>query len=113
MAKRHIVELIDDLDQTTIEGAGGTHTFSFDGTAYEIDLSEANAEKLRLALEPYIQAGRRAGRPAAAKAPSTARGRVRTQDETNAIRDWARANGYKVSDRGRIAESVVAAYNEA
>lgn len=113
MAKRHIVELIDDLDQTTIDGTGGTHTFSFDGVAYEIDLSDANAEKLRGALEPFINAGRRAGRASSAKTVSAPRGRVRTQEETNAIRDWARKNGFEVSDRGRIAESIVAAYREA
>ncbi|WP_313362666.1 histone-like nucleoid-structuring protein Lsr2 [Microbacterium sp.] len=46
MAQRRIVELIDDLDDTTIED-GGTQTFSLNGTAYEIDLSAANLEKMR------------------------------------------------------------------
>ncbi|MGV2984397.1 histone-like nucleoid-structuring protein Lsr2 [Microbacterium sp. AGC85] len=108
MAQRRTVELIDDLDETTIED-GGTHTFALNGARYEIDLSAENAEKLREALAPFIDAGRRvkgapAGRPSRTKKT--------TSDGTNAIRAWAQENGYVVSDRGRIAAHVVAAYNE-
>ncbi|MDH5146246.1 Lsr2 family protein [Microbacterium sp. RD12] len=46
MAQRRIVELIDDLDDTTIED-GGTLFFFKQKTAYEIDLSAANLEKMR------------------------------------------------------------------
>lgn len=113
MAQRRIVELIDDLDQTIIDGDGGTHTFSLDGVVYEIDLSASNADKLRAALDPFIQAGRRAGRGAAATNRSRSKARSRTHDETNAIRVWARANGLNVSDRGRIPEAVVSAYHSA
>ena len=61
MAQRRIVELIDDLDETIIED-GGTQTFALNGTTYEIDLSTANAEKMREALAPFIEAGRRVRR---------------------------------------------------
>jgi hypothetical protein len=62
MANRQIVEFVDDLDHTRIEEGGGTYTFSLDGRAYEIDLSDENADRLRAALAPFIEAGRRRGR---------------------------------------------------
>ena len=45
-----------------IEGGPADETvqFGLDGRQYEIDLSTANAEKLREALRPYAAAGRRA-----------------------------------------------------
>ena len=47
---------------------------------------------------------RRAGRTSAAAPKGTSNAR---------IREWARSNGYKVSDRGRISAEVVAAYEAA
>ena len=35
------------------------------------------------------------------------------RDQTAAIREWARANGHEVSDRGRISKSVMQAYQTA
>lgn len=110
MAQRRIVELIDDLDETTIED-GGTQTFALNGTTYEIDLTSANLDKLRDALEPFIAAGRRVRRtPTHRTSSSHAAGR--STDDLGAIREWARANGYTVSDRGRVAADIVAAYRE-
>ncbi len=55
MAKTVIVKLTDDLDGGD---ADETIHFGLDGRAYEIDLSSANAAKLRDALTPYIEKGR-------------------------------------------------------
>jgi len=109
MAQRRIVELVDDLDETLIED-GGTQTFALDGKAYEIDLTSANAEKLRDALSPFIAAGRRIHQTPTQKSSSRAGGRPR--EDLNAIRQWARENGYTVSDRGRVAADIVAAYHK-
>lgn len=109
MAQRRIIELIDDLDETTIE-EGGTHTFALNGASYEIDLSSANAEKLRDALAPFIEAARRVKSGAVGRGTSA---RKNTSADMNTIRAWARENGYTVSDRGRVPERVMAAYNEA
>ncbi|WP_439111984.1 Lsr2 family DNA-binding protein [Gordonia alkanivorans] len=38
------------------------------------------------------------------------RERPRLQTDTKAIREWARENGYDVSDRGRIPADVMDAY---
>ena len=58
MASRTIVFYEDDLDGTE---AAGTVTFALEGVQYEIDLSSKNADKLRTAMAPYVEAGRRVG----------------------------------------------------
>lgn len=111
MARRIVHELIDDLDGTVIEpGEGETVRFSLGGTAYEIDLTNANAAALRAALEPYIAAGRRASAAVSTAAP---RKRASGSGDAAKIREWAAANGFKVSERGRVPASVVEAYRAA
>jgi Lsr2 len=112
MARQVITTLIDDLDG---KKADRTVEFSLDGINYTIDLSEANAGKLRKALDPYINAGTRLGRGAgriAARraAPSRTAG---SRDENRLIREWAAANGHQISERGRIPQSVTDAYRAA
>ncbi|MGK5677999.1 histone-like nucleoid-structuring protein Lsr2 [Actinoplanes sp. URMC 104] len=112
MARQVITTLIDDLDG---KKADRTVEFSLDGTSYTIDLSEANAGKLRKALDPYINAGTRIGR-SAARIPSRRPGSGRTagsRDENRQIREWATANGHQISERGRIPQSVTEAYRAA
>lgn len=106
-------QLVDDIDGSVLEvGEGETVHFSLNGTSYEIDLNTAHAEELRTALEPYISAGRRAGSSGAARsaAPRKRQGR---NPEVAAIRAWANDNGYTLSERGRIPNPVVEAYNAA
>lgn len=105
MAQRTRVELIDDLDGSA---ADITVSFSFAGKSYEIDLTNANAGKLEKALEKYITAARRVD----ARRPGTRRPRGAGSSGPNPreIREWARANGHEVSERGRVSEEVRAAY---
>lgn len=57
MARKQITQIIDDLDGTILEdGQGVTIRFALEGTSYDIDLSEGNAQKLRDALAPFIEA---------------------------------------------------------
>lgn len=118
MARRIVHQLVDDLDGTVLEvGEGETVLFSLDGTAYEIDLTDENAAALREAFAPYVAAGRRIS---SARASTAARGsssggrRRRTgQQDYGPIREWAKANGYAVSERGRVPASVLEAYEAA
>lgn len=55
MAKTVIVKLTDDIDGGD---ADETIQFALDGRSYEVDLSAANATKLRDALKPYMENGR-------------------------------------------------------
>jgi hypothetical protein len=60
MSQRILVQLIDDLDGSVIPGGmGRTVVFEFDGTSYEIDLTDAHVDELKALLAPYINAGRR------------------------------------------------------
>jgi hypothetical protein len=113
MAQKHIVQLIDDLDGGE---AAETVAFSLDGSQYEIDLSKKNAAKLRDALAVYVGGARRAGRSSArSQVTSARRGRsARTdREQSQAMREWARKNGHKVGDKGRIPQHIVDAYNSA
>jgi hypothetical protein len=103
--------MIDDIDGS--EGAE-TVEFSLEGIGYQIDLTEKNADALRKALAPFIDSARRtsAKRPSSRK---TAAHRPAAEATINndAIRDWAKSTGRKVSDRGRIPRDVVQAFEEA
>ena len=105
MAQSVQIILEDDLEGGPAEE---TVQFGLDGRQYEIDLSTANAEKLREALRPYAAASRRAQ----SKSPRTTGPRSSSggNPETAKIRAWAKENGYEVSDRGRIHQSVKDAY---
>lgn len=102
MAQKTTIRLVDDLD-----GSDGveTVTFGLDGRAYEIDLNEDNATLLRDALAEYVGAGRRVSTRGAGQRSS---GKVVDQSEA---RKWAKAKGYSVSDRGRVASTVLEEFN--
>ncbi|MFJ7749785.1 Lsr2 family protein [Arthrobacter sp. NPDC097144] len=106
MAQKVNIILVDDLDAGS---ADETVRFGLDGTQYEIDLSKDNAKNLRAALKPYVDAGRkvggRTGRPRAAGAARS--------NEAAQIREWARNNGYTVSERGRVNSEIIEAYRAA
>jgi Lsr2 len=108
MAQRVQVILEDDIDGGT---AAETVTFGLDGSSYEIDLSKKNAAKLRDALSPYVANARRAGRATTSGKRGSGRSSARSdRNRIQAIREWARTNGYAVSDRGRIPAAIVEAY---
>jgi hypothetical protein len=112
MAQKVQVLLIDDID-----GGEATETVSFglDGVAYEIDLSTGNADQLRSALAAYVESGRksvggsirRGG--AVGRRPRNGAGR----EHSARIREWAREQGEKVNERGRIPADIVAKYEAA
>lgn len=112
MARRIVHQLVDDIDGTLLEsGEGETVHFSVNGAAYEIDLTAEHADELRAALEPYIKAGRRAG--SSGGRTSAPRRRAARNNETGEIREWAKANGFTVSERGRVPANIVDAYHAA
>jgi hypothetical protein len=108
VATRTITTLTDDLDGGD---ADETVTFSFTGTSYEIDVSKKNVNKMVKALKPYTSAARKAGGRRSGTGRTTASGAYKAQ--LAKIREWARANGHQVSDRGRISTAVQEAYHQA
>jgi len=113
---RTLTEFTDDFDGGE---AAETVAFSLDGTSYEIDLNEENAAALREAFAPYVGHARPAGRSGRggggrrAAAPRRAAGAVAGENRTAEIRAWAREQGLKVNERGRVSAEVVAAYEQA
>lgn len=108
MAQRIVVRLTDDLSGAELPvGKGETVTFCLDGITYEIDLAAKNATALRKVLRPYVEAGRLIK-------PSRRRPvRTRIAADPRTVKEWARANGYQVADRGRIPKAVVDAFDAA
>lgn len=106
MAQRVQVVLVDDFDQSE---AQETINFAIDGVSYEIDLSVENAGKLRAAVAPWAEHARRVG--------GRRNSRKRTVgvdgSSANDIRTWALANGYEVSNRGRVPAEIREAYDRA
>ncbi|TDD28380.1 Lsr2 family protein [Kribbella turkmenica] len=103
------VVLTDDLDGSDISIRGGeTVTFSLDGKTYEIDLTDKNAGALRKALSPYVEAGRRVTTSRGAKSKRTQVG-----PDARTVKEWARANGYEVNDRGRVPNEIREAFEAA
>ena len=120
VAQKVQVLLVDDLDGGE---ASETVSFSLDGSSYEIDLSRKNAEQLRDAFAKYVAAARKPGRSSGSGSGGSARGssgRGRSggsstamdRDQAAAIRAWAKKQGLKVSDRGRIPASIIEQYNQ-
>ena len=105
MARKIIESITDDFDGT--EGASSV-SFAFDGKSYEIDLTSQNKAKLADALAPFIVAGRVVSSSRRAAVP-----RAVQKYDLNDVREWARANGHRVSDRGRVAATVLEAYDAA
>lgn len=110
MAKRTIVETIDDLTGDVLhDDRNHTQTFALNGATYEIDLSDENAQQLEELLAPYISAGRLTSRPRPAK-PAAAR---RSTEQLRMIREWARENGWpNLGDRGRIPAEAEQAFHD-
>lgn len=128
MAKRAITIYIDDLDGTESEN-GETVSFALDGVAYEVDLCEANADRLRKALAPFTAIGRttRPARKVYSGKPARTGGKAaekeKSRNERGLIRAWfnalaeaQRASIYRkgggglAPERGRIAEDIEDAY---
>lgn len=113
MAQKIQVLLLDDLDGSQ---ASETVTFGLDGDTYEIDLSDANAAKLRESLSGFVGAARKVARTSGR---SAGRGRgprgggraTIDREQAAAIRSWAKKEGLQVSDRGRIPANIVEKYH--
>ena len=108
MAQKIQTLFIDDIDGSEAEG---TVRFALDGAEYEIDLNAEHAKELREALARYVAAGRRSGgraRPARNGRRAAASGL-----NTVEVREWAKAQGIDVKDRGRVPAELVVRFRAA
>jgi hypothetical protein len=137
MGKIVTIEYVDDLDGVSIDAAVvDTVEFSYRGHDYSLVLTTNNGAQFDRDMARYITAAKkaqtrdaRAARKKARPEPrqsakaKTAAGRKTASrqtaaaatgsDRARAIREWAATNGHTVSQRGRIPDAIVDAYNAA
>lgn len=116
MAKRVLVQLVDDIDDQPIESGGEHITFAVNGNAYEIDLRDDHALEFRRKFDYYISKSKRVRNTStrqSVETPSARSAIQRDPAQTRAIREWATANGMNVSARGRIPAEIERAFEAA
>ena len=107
MAQQVLVQVTCDVCGSPKDAQ--THSLSLDGKNYEVDLCAKDGKALGKATQTFIDHARRVrlGKPA------TGRRTVHDRQHSAAVREWARAQGYEVSERGRIPAEVEAKYEAA
>jgi len=121
MAKRETVVYSCDLHEGDMTEGVETVSFGLDGQAYDLDACEQHRQELHDAFAPYVGAARKAGGAGGSGARRASRSSSRAsgsggsadREEVQRIREWARDNGHKVSERGRLSASVLEAYRAA
>lgn len=118
MATQVIEYLTSDLsgEEIPVDSAGGTVEFTISGANYAVDLTAAELDGFNQALAPYVDAAQRLTNRGVqvtrSVVPSSTAVR-RPKEQLAAIRHWAKKNGHSVSERGRIPEAILAAFDTA
>ena len=89
------------------QGQHRLRRFSIDGRDYEIDLCLKHSEKFDEAVRRYATHARKAS----ARVVRTKRRTAAHRKHSAQVRAWAKANGFTVSERGRIPADVVNRYD--
>lgn len=115
MAQTTRILLTDDIDGTE---ASETLTFTVDGIAYEIDLSDEHASQMREAVALYVDNARklrgRSGSSTKKATSRTASGKFSSDKPDNQqVREWAKEHGIEVSERGRLSNDLIVRFQEA
>ncbi len=135
----HKIVLTCDVDGDDTQ-AEETVKFGLDGREYEIELCSRHHKELNGSLRPFVEKARKVDGPrprrrnqraastanAASSAPATPsaptgrsanstpaparRTASARRDDMRMVREWARAQGMTVSDRGRISSQISEAY---
>lgn len=111
MAQKVSIILTSDMSGAE---ADETVSFALDGTSYELDLTAKESDKFKGLFQDYIAVARKvsSGRGGKKSAASSS-GSGRSKEELAAIREWAKNNGHEVSERGRIKQDIIDAYEAA
>ncbi len=83
-----------------------------DGKLYLLDLCEPHGGQLDQALNPFIDvaSSRTTYSSGAPSRRTPARAPVRSKEERDGIREWARTHGFPAAERGRLPKLAVEAY---
>lgn len=117
MARKIVVQVSCDRCGSEVDSDKAVE-LSYGGVDYRTDLCREHTAELSAALDPFLSVAERfdTRRRSTTTAVRSAEGQIRRPTrrdpiQVGAIRTWARANGYDISDRGRIPREVEAAYN--
>lgn len=109
--KKEDISYSDDITKEVSDDVK-TYNFGWLGNYGEIDLNKDNFEYYNEIFQTLFKHGR-SGKQLA-QAPKQKVNDARTQrqkrEESQALREWAIANGYSVSTRGRPRKAVIEAY---
>lgn len=98
---------VDDIDKTP---DANQHVIIIDGEEWHVDLGAINYKLLRAAIDPYLSAGVKVGKPKA-KSKRTVSADEKAQDK--AIREWHAAQGSPLKPSGRIPRAARLAWEAA
>jgi len=106
------VLLTDDIDGSE---ATQTLTFTFQGVSYEIDLNDDHAMALEESFHDWTSSAREVTGPHRTKPRYSGVdvGSPVVGRDLAEIRAWLRASGHKVAERGRVSQTLLAAYDKA
>ena len=115
MAEIQMTTLVDDLTGKPLEQdeAHRIH-FTVEGKSYRLDVDQAGADEFYAAIEKFTEVASKVSAAPARRASTTSRraGNASGLDLTK-VRDWAREQGIKVAERGRMSSEVLDAYRNA
>ena len=101
MARKTVTVFIDDMTGEEIMDVRHVE-FAFRGVEYRLDLSPESFVEMQEVFAPWVENATRVSR-----SPRKAAARR----DLNEARVWARANGFEVSDKGRVPKRVLDAYD--
>ena len=111
MSRKTIVTVTSDLSG---EPDARPVTVSWQGSTYEIDLTDSEVDALAAMMAPYVTSGRRitgsAGKSVRAVGPARTGTTAARRRELEVVRKWASERGLKVPPRGRIPRAIMDQY---
>lgn len=119
MAKVERVEFIDDVDGKPIDPDDLNRVeleVKLPGrraTRYALDLRSTNVTRFEKDVAKYLDNATRITRTGIARSASDAGGSGLSKDQIRQIRQWAVDAGHDLSARGRLPNSIIAAYEAA
>ncbi len=99
---------VDDYDGKT-EGAT-PRFFSLDDRFYRLDLAGSNYDRLRAALQPFIDKAQPTDAPKGGRRTPAADANGHSEPDPADVRAWAKREGIEVNDKGRVPEEVTNRY---
>ncbi|MCZ4551170.1 histone-like nucleoid-structuring protein Lsr2 [Gordonia rubripertincta] len=109
MARKQIVQFIDDIDGSVLDDFV-TVRWALGDKQYEFDTSPEHADEFYESLEKYVAVSRRADSVRQSRNSSRT---TQPSRDVSVIREWARANGYEVNARGRLPAQIIEAFDAA